>query len=423
MAEYFSGPVSYYLLKPNTYGLPPVLLLGDRHESDSGKRGNGEFERCKAGDDVVYMVDTPEFIKELITFIPGDVPFPLDIYVEDYLTSGKPIITETPLSRYRQFPESKEMKENIRVRWHRTDAREYISLGRGVPNIEPEIYNSVDLAAEGKVNDDALKKRIETIEDDEVITKDIAVEVARMVVKRLADDERSNILRQMDKAILPPFETDTFLKDTLSELIMETYNERKDLGETSPDCVKQAISNWLVEIYTVLRIVKMPVAGFLSGLCLCYHGAIHTRNIVKIFEMSGMYTTERLHQVTDFLAELPSGGRCLSANGVMAHLKALTKERCEHLKKGLVDYGVKTLMYFGHNPAVVNNVFWKTLSKQKSFNVADFFRGLKRKSYLTNNVLFRVLDYILLEEEKPKEKYHCRRCSRKIHERKSSGSI
>lgn len=467
MAVYFSGPVSYYVLKPTTYDLPPILLLGDRHEVETG---DGDLERCPINKVGSHNVDTLEFINGLVDFIPADLPFPLDVYVEDYVVSGTPIYTQSPLDRYRQLLESQGMVTNKRVRWHRTDARGYLTSGYSLPNIEPEIFKSVDIDTECLASNDDIdpdvdiKKKIDTLKGIQEVTLDFANEVARLVVRRLYRDDRSNILRQAGASVISPFGSYDFLVETLSTLIMETFTERRGKRENTPGIsVNEAISNWLLEIYTVLRIVKMPLAGFLSGLCLCYHGAVHTRNIVRIFQISGKYTTEYSHHVQDFLAPLPDKGRCLSAEGVMPKLKELTKERCDHLTNTLIDYAITTLRWFGRYPAVVNDSFWKTLSEQKSFDVAEFFRRLKGQNYPANpmvaysilkslknkmntkGVKYELLslcqnrvttdpwwsvicEYTLdssymenlqariantLEEEKSKEKYQCGRCARK----------
>lgn len=105
--------------------------------------------------------------------------------------------------------------------------------------------------------------------------------------------------------------------------------------------MNEAIQNWLVEIYTVLRIVKMPVGGILSGLGLCYHGAVHTLNIVNIFLQTNLYTISLKHEVLDFLK---ASERCIVDFGnVITTLPVLTKNRCDYLERNITKYALQTI--------------------------------------------------------------------------------
>ena len=71
-------------------------------------------ERC-AKDIYHDNVDTIEFINKLTGCIPAGFPFPLDIYVEYYVTNN-PIYTSSPISRLRQLLDSSKVEENRKVR-------------------------------------------------------------------------------------------------------------------------------------------------------------------------------------------------------------------------------------------------------------------------------------------------------------------
>ena len=113
-----------------------------------------------------------------------------------------------------------------------------------------------------------------------------------------------------------PFGSARFLEHTLRSRVVADYAEVHGRRGVSPaDCLAMSVQNWFVDVYTVLRMLRAPVAGFMGGLCVGYHGATHTRNIVDILEASREYET--VHSESTYEASVSKNGhsRCMQTFG------------------------------------------------------------------------------------------------------------
>jgi len=205
--SYISGPTSYYYLKPNHEILPPILLFGDTHPSEEKQFKDGDDRRCPDDKSVVtHKVDESAFIETLKSFLPPASLFPIDIYLEDFLVKNRQTDADGPLSRLRLMSDEKKIEPL--VRWHRVDARDYVSKK---PAIERDIVKAM-MAEEGdtKGSDavDELKEQFRVLLQKVENISNID-EVAKYVAPRICDilrypphDYTSCVRDQIHKALI-----------------------------------------------------------------------------------------------------------------------------------------------------------------------------------------------------------------------------
>jgi len=396
--SYISGPTSYYYLEPTRRLLPPILLFGDMHPSGSKNFEDGDARRCDGLSGVTHKVDEPAFIETLASFLPRDSLFPIDIYLEDFLgIENGQTKADGPLSRLCQMSDEKIFAP--RVRWHRVDAREYVNRK---PAIEVDIVRAMaegDTQGFGAVDKHFLELKDHLHELLQVSGKKTDINgAAQYMAPRICEilryprpDHLSVVRDQIHKALLndPNQFWWRFVEDSLQLSIVDYYrlieqhepdawNEEGSLKE----CVRKAVKLWLVDIYTVLRMLKMPAGGFLGGLCMGYHGGVHTRNIARILESSRLYSTAMSKPIEDFF---PEGGlpRCLGPDfdAVLKRVKNGVADHCKYLGRGVTEYAARTVWRYASSNLFNESVaisFWSPLSICPTFDTAKFLAKLEK---------------------------------------------
>lgn len=310
-----SGPISMYLLKHKRDSGPPIFLFGDRHGADD--RRCGGLARAREGDKT--DVDKKEFYESLASRLPLPDTFPLDVFVEDYVTmpGGPSLPLTTPLGRIQRLSDKGGAKS---VRWHKVDIRHGRVGENGRRCTETHLGSLAapyDLDGRGRGRERGWGRGAgASIERDGVDR--VAARLSKRVVDHLVrSGDSSCIVRSTKETPMSrPFGSARFLEHTLRSRVVADYAEVHGRRGVSPaDCLAMSVQNWFVDVYTVLRMLRAPVAGFMGGLCVGYHGATHTRNIVDILEASGEYET--VHSESTYEASVSKNGhsRCMQTFG------------------------------------------------------------------------------------------------------------
>jgi len=125
----------------------------------------------------------------------------------------------------------------------------------------------------------------------------------------------------------------------------------------------------------------MPAGGFLGSLCMGYHGCVHTRNIARILESSGLYSIAQSKPIENFF---PEGGlpRCLGPefDVVLKEVQTDVAKHCITLGQGVTEYAARTVWRYASSDLFKDSVaesFWSPLSICPTFDTTKFLNILK----------------------------------------------
>jgi hypothetical protein len=241
------------------------------------------------------------------------------------MPGGPSLPLTTPLGRIQRLSDEGGAKS---VRWHKVDIRHGRVGENGRRCTETHLGSLAapyDLDGRGRGRERGRERERErgwgrgagaSIERDGVDR--VAARLSKRVVDHLVrSGDSSCIVRSTKETPMSrPFGSARFLEHTLRSRVVADYADVHGRRGVSPaDCLAMSVQNWFVDVYTVLRMLRAPVAGFMGGLCVGYHGATHTRNIVDILEASGEYET--VHSESTYEASVSKNGhsRCMQTFG------------------------------------------------------------------------------------------------------------
>ena len=339
-----SGPISFYYLKPikvkeEGIDFPLIILFGDLHDSrETMCTPCNNAEGC-------YQIYDASFLKLLDEISPLNKP--VDLYFEDFkvnssyenesiLFDDDPLNTTTiyekfnsnsnknininltpPLHIFQQLygipcfthirrditPISKKCP-TTNIRWQYGDVR-------FCDNCIETIIDKWTLDKKLTRNEDKIKNALDKMIKNFNKTRD-HLELSTMLFIIL-NTKNSLIIKQFKKQSFPPFKDIQFWINISAQSLIHSI-------EIQYFTIKEAINLLLVDIYTIMRIMKQPNKTHIqSTLCIGYFGHSHILDMVNIF-------TKYLNYTIEYQIEENNENRCLEITESIN----LTKDIEEH---------------------------------------------------------------------------------------------
>lgn len=304
-----SGPIAFSVLMPPSRRYPPIILMGDRHESYEGmceRRTDG----CKA-DEGCFSLMSPELYKALNDVCPQDEK--IDIFSEQSLFRE---VSESklsgPLVHLRNI--STQLKGKLSsIRWHLADPRFPLFGNKSyLESLFIGINFQVNMSPFDKKNAANVRTILLSLVDPERRIIDLDQYVDTFVdVLQTVNERESIIVKEMRKQTFALSFADlrlmlkTLLYESWSELgdwyfddtdyeefvnAVKTYttpSRSAQYIETRPnyrkwkfyDLFVKAFS-FLLDIYTLLRMFKQYASPHeQSALVMGYFGLSHTKRL------------------------------------------------------------------------------------------------------------------------------------------------